>query len=111
MRKTAIVDDDFPEMIHRFDTQLAAAEKYLATTTPSKSPSQKYRIYSGRFDGEERVYKEFDADGDDAAQLEFFRIASEPSCAWDLMKLVCIETAEVVRRVAENGNLKRIINS
>jgi hypothetical protein len=29
MRETAVIDDDFPEMMHRFDSELRAAEQLL----------------------------------------------------------------------------------
>lgn len=34
MRETAIVDDDFPRMLHRFDSELHAAKELLKEKAP-----------------------------------------------------------------------------
>jgi len=35
MRRTAVVDDDFPEAMHYFDSSLKSAERHIGTTQPS----------------------------------------------------------------------------
>jgi hypothetical protein len=72
--------------------------------------SMRYRIYSGRFDVTEYEYHEFDAPTDEKAKEIFEKESDSPACAWNHMRLVCIEQVERRRPVATNKNYEKFLN-